>query len=48
MTTLKNPQILLASNLHDGEVMFLGASGWERDHRRARVAHDAEIGRAHV
>ena len=40
MTTLKNPQILLASNLHDGEVMFLGASGWERDHRRARVAHD--------
>jgi len=41
MTTLKHPQILLASNLHDGEVMFLGKSGWERDVRRARVAHDA-------
>lgn len=42
MATLKNPQILLASSLHDGEVMFLGASGWERDHHRARVAYDAD------
>lgn len=42
MSALKHPQILLASNLADGEVVFLGASGWERDHRRARVAHDTE------
>jgi hypothetical protein len=41
MSTLKHPQILLASDLRDGEVMFLGTSGWERDHRRARIAHDA-------
>ena len=41
MAAFKNPQILLASDLRDGEVMFLGASGWERDHRRARVALDA-------
>lgn len=42
MATLKNPQILLASSLHDGEVMFLGVAGWERDHHRARVAYDAD------
>jgi hypothetical protein len=41
MSTLKHPQILLASDLRDGEVMFLGASGWERDYRRARIAFDA-------
>lgn len=39
---LKHPQILLASNLKDGEVMFLGATGWERDYRLARVAHTAQ------
>ncbi len=42
MTALKNPQILLASSLADGEVLFLGASGWERDHAKARVARDKE------
>jgi hypothetical protein len=40
MPALKHPQILLASNLADGEVVFLGAAGWERDHRGARVARD--------
>lgn len=45
MSALKNPQILLASDLADGEVLFLGAAGWERDHARARVARDkAEAG----
>jgi sulfite reductase (NADPH) hemoprotein beta-component len=42
MPALKNPQILLASNLADGEVVFLGPTGWERDHTRARVARDAQ------
>ncbi|BDV33072.1 MULTISPECIES: DUF2849 domain-containing protein [Methylocystis] len=42
MTALKHPQILLASDLADGEVVFLGAESWERDHRRARVARDKE------
>jgi hypothetical protein len=42
MPALKHPQILLASDLADGEVMFLGQQGWERDHRRARVARDKE------
>lgn len=40
MSALKHPQILLASSLADGEVMFLGASGWERDHAKARIARD--------
>ncbi len=38
MPELKHPQILLASDLRDGEALFLGAEGWERDIRRARVA----------
>ncbi len=42
MTALKHPQILLASDLADGEVLFLGASGWERDHARARIARDRD------
>ncbi len=42
MTALKHPQILLASDLSDGEVLFLGLSGWERDHAKARVARDKE------
>jgi len=45
MSALKYPQILLASALGDGEVLFLGPSGWERDHAKARVARDkAEAG----
>lgn len=42
MPQFKHPQILIASTLTDGEVVFLGASGWERDHRRARVARSAD------
>ncbi|MGD9543223.1 MAG: DUF2849 domain-containing protein [Methylocystis sp.] len=42
MPHFKHPQILLASDLADGEVVFLGAAGWERDCRRARVALNAE------
>jgi sulfite reductase (NADPH) hemoprotein beta-component len=41
MPVFKHPQILIASNLTDGEVVFLGPSGWERDHRRARGDHEA-------
>ena len=40
-TAFKHPQILIASDLEQGDVVFLGDSGWERDHRRAKVAHDA-------
>jgi hypothetical protein len=42
MPVFKHPQILIASNLTDGEVLFLGPTGWERDHRRARVANNIE------
>ncbi len=42
MPVFKHPQILIASNLADGEVLFLGPAGWERDHRRARVANNAD------
>ncbi|WP_424361294.1 DUF2849 domain-containing protein [Methylocystis parvus] len=42
MPALKHPQILLASHLADGEVLFLGKEGWERDHAKARVARDKE------
>jgi hypothetical protein len=42
MAALKNPQILLASALADGETLFLGAAGWERDHAKARVARDKD------
>ncbi len=41
MTQLKNPQILFANDLRDGEVLFLGASGWARDHRLASIARDS-------
>jgi hypothetical protein len=40
MPTLKHPQILFASDLRDGEVLFMGADGWVRDHRAAQVARD--------
>jgi sulfite reductase (NADPH) hemoprotein beta-component len=42
MTKFKHPQILLASNLKDGEVVFLGHNGWERDFRHARIAKSQE------
>lgn len=41
MTPPRHPQILIASDLVNGDVVFLGPTGWERDHRLARVAHDA-------
>lgn len=41
MAAFKHPQILFASDLRDGEVLFLAQSGWVRDHRLAQVAHDA-------
>jgi sulfite reductase (NADPH) hemoprotein beta-component len=40
MAAPKHPQILFASDLVQGDVVFLGPAGWERDHRRARIAHD--------
>jgi hypothetical protein len=40
MALLKNPQIVIASNLRDGEVLFLGSDGWVRDHKAAAVARD--------
>jgi hypothetical protein len=42
MSPLKHPQILLASDLVEGDVLFLGQEGWERDHRRARIARDKD------
>lgn len=42
MPALRNPQILIASDLRDGEVVFLGAGGWQRDKRAARVVHDSQ------
>jgi len=41
MAALKHPQILFASCLRHGDVLVLGASGWEHDPRRARVAKDS-------
>ncbi len=42
MAALRHPQILFANDLRDGEVVFLGAAGWERDHRRACVVRTKE------
>jgi hypothetical protein len=39
--TLPLPAILIANDFLDGEVVFLGAAGFERDHRRAAVASSA-------
>jgi hypothetical protein len=33
------PAICIANDFLDGEVVFLGAQRWERDHRLAVVAH---------
>lgn len=38
---MKHPQILFGSDLRRGETVLLGADGWVRDPRLARVAHDA-------
>ena len=42
MAKFKHPQILIANDLLDGEVLFMGPEGWIRDHRTARVAHAEE------
>lgn len=41
MKPLKNPQILIASDLREGDVVFWSREGWTRDHRAALVAADA-------
>ena len=33
------PAILMANDLLDGEVLFLGPSAWERSHHKAQIAH---------
>jgi sulfite reductase (NADPH) hemoprotein beta-component len=42
MAALRNPQILLASDLAQGDVVFLGAAGWERDAASAKIAYESE------
>jgi len=42
MAKQKHPRILVASDLLEGEVVFLGDAGWVRDHRLARVAHEPQ------
>lgn len=42
MTRLLHPQILFASDLAQGDVIFLGPEGWERDHLRAKIAYDLD------
>jgi len=42
MAATKHPQILFASDLKLGDVLVLGADGWERDLRKAKVAASAE------
>jgi hypothetical protein len=46
MAKATHPQILLASDLRDGEVLFLGAEGWVRDARAATVAPDSSAAAA--
>jgi hypothetical protein len=46
MPQTRHPQILIASDLRDGEVVFLGAEGWVRDHRFAQIAVDAPVAAA--
>ncbi len=40
MALLKNPKILVASDLRLGEALFLGPEGWTPDCLAATVAHD--------
>lgn len=35
------PKILVASDLAEGDVVFFGSEGWERDSLRAKIAYDA-------
>lgn len=41
MAALPHPRILSASDLAQGDVVFLGPAGWERDSQRARIARDS-------
>lgn len=42
MPKLKHPQILIASDLAQGDVVFLCPTGWERDPSSAKIAYDSE------
>ena len=44
MAKQPHPQILLASDLREGEVVMLGADGWVRDARLATIARDPVSG----
>ena len=46
MAKFKHPQILIANDLLDGEVLFMGKAGWLRDHRTAVVATSEEAAEA--
>ncbi|MBY6240278.1 DUF2849 domain-containing protein [Methylosinus sp. Sm6] len=46
MAALRHPQIVIASDLAQGDVVVLGAAGWERDHLRAKIAYDGEAAAA--
>jgi sulfite reductase (NADPH) hemoprotein beta-component len=35
------PAIVIANDLLDGDVLFLGATGWVRSHKIASIAHEA-------
>ena len=42
MVKQQHPQILTANDLIEGDVIFLGPVGWDRDHRLARIARSPE------
>lgn len=47
------PAIVVANDLLDGDVVFLGPAGWENTHRKAEIAHtpdeaDALLARAQI
>lgn len=43
MARQRNPQIVTANDLFEGDVIYLTASGdWSRDHGEAAVAHDPD------
>lgn len=42
-STPKLPAILLANHLLDGDVVFFTGTHWDKDPRRALVAHDAAL-----
>jgi len=36
------PAFLIANDLLDGDVLFLGHAGWERTHTKAAIAHQTD------